>query len=132
VFENRVLRRIFGPKRDEVTGCWRKIHNEKLHNLYSYPGIIRMIKSRRVLGRACSTHEKKMTANRILMGTPEGKRQIGRSRRRWVDNIKTNFRDTGWGGMDWIDLTQDRDQWKAFVSKVMNFRVALKCWEILE
>jgi hypothetical protein len=78
VFENRVLRRIFDPKRDEVAGGWRKLHDEELHNLYSSPSIIR--------------------------------RPLGRPRRRWVDNIKMNLREIGWDGMDWIDLSQDRDQ----------------------
>jgi hypothetical protein len=85
VFENRVLRTIFGPKRDEVTGGWRKLHNEELHNLYSSPSIIRVIKSKRILG-------KKRNAYRILVRKPEGKRPLGRPRRRWVDNIKMDLR----------------------------------------
>jgi hypothetical protein len=114
-----VLRRIFGPKRDEVTGGWRKLHNEELHNLYSSPSIIRMIESRRMrwAGYAARMGEKK-NAYRILVGKPEGKRPLGRSRRRWVD-----LRETGWDGMNWIDLAQDRDQWKALVNTVMNLRV---------
>jgi hypothetical protein len=85
----RVLRRIFGPKRDEVTGDWRKQHNEELHNLYSSPNIIRMIKSRRMIwvGYVARMGERR-NAYRILVGKPEGRRPLRRPRRRWVDNIK--------------------------------------------
>jgi transcription termination factor 2 len=105
VFENRVLRRIFGPKRDEVTGGWRKLHNEELHKLYSSPSIIRMIKSRRMrwAGHVARMGEKR-NAYRILVEKPEGKRPLGRPRRRWVDNIKMDLREIGWDGMDWIYL----------------------------
>jgi hypothetical protein len=91
VFENRVLRRIFGPKRDVVTGDWRKLHKEELHNLYSSPN--RMIKSRRMrwAGHVARMGEKR-NAYRILVGKPEGKRQLGRPKRRWVDNIKIDLR----------------------------------------
>jgi hypothetical protein len=124
VFENRVLRRIFGPKRDEVTADWRKLHNEELHNLYSSPNIIRVIKSRRMrwAGHVARTGERR-NAFRILEGKPEGKRPLGRPRRRWVDNIKMDLRETEWDGMDWIYLAQDRDQWRAPVNTVMNLRV---------
>jgi hypothetical protein len=93
VCENRVLRRTFGPKRDEVTRDWRKLHNEGLHNLYSSPNIIRMIKSRRMTwaGHVARMREKR-NAYRILVGKPEGKRPLGRPRRRWVDNIKRDLR----------------------------------------
>jgi hypothetical protein len=123
VFENRVLRRIFGPKRDDVIGGWRKLHNEKLHNLYCSPSIIRIIKSRRMrwAGHVARMGEK--NACRILVGKPEGKRPLERPRRRWEDNIRMDLREIGWRGMDWIDLAQDRDQWRAFVSTVMNLRV---------
>jgi hypothetical protein len=86
VFENRVLRRIYGPKRDEVTGYWRKLHNEELHNLYSSPNIIRMIESRRMrwAGRVARMGETR-NAYRILVGKPEEKRPLGRPRCRWVD-----------------------------------------------
>jgi hypothetical protein len=89
VFENRVLRRIFGAKRDEVMGGWRKLHNEELHNLYTSPSIIRIMKSRRMMwaGHVARMGEKRYTC-RLLVGNPEGKRQLGRPRRRWVDNIK--------------------------------------------
>jgi hypothetical protein len=88
VFENRVLR-IFGPKRDGVTGEWRKLHNEELHNLYSSPSIIRIIKSRgmRWSGHVARMREKR-NVYRLLVGKPEGKRPLGRPRRRWIDNIK--------------------------------------------
>jgi hypothetical protein len=117
-----MLRRIFGPKRDEVTGEWRKLHNEQLHNLYSSPN--RMIKSRRMrlAGHVARTEDKR-NAYRILVGKPEGKRPQGRPRHRWVDNIKIDLREVGWDGMDWINLAQDRDQWRALVKMVMNLEV---------
>jgi hypothetical protein len=118
--QSRVLR-IFGPKRDEVTGGLRKLH-EELHNLYSSPSIIRMIKSRRM---RWSWHVARMgekrNAYRVSVGKPEGKRPLGRPRRMWVDNIKIDLREMGWGGMDWIDLAQDRAQWRALVNTVQNF-----------
>jgi hypothetical protein len=105
VFENRVLRRIFGLKRDEVTGDWRKLHNKELHKLYSSPNIIRMIKSRRMKwAEQVARMREKRNAYRILVGKPEGKRPLGRPRRRWMDNIKIDLREIGWDGMDWIDL----------------------------
>jgi hypothetical protein len=124
VFENRVLRRIFGPKRDEVRGEWRKLHNEELHNLYSSPNIIRMIKSRRMrwAGHVARMGEKR-NACRILVGKPEGRRPLGKPRRRCVDNIKIDLREIGWDGVDWVDLAQDREQWRALVNTVMNLRV---------
>jgi hypothetical protein len=99
VFEDRVLRRIFGPKTDDVTGRCRKLHNEELHNLYSSPNINRMIKSRRMRwsGHVAQMEEKR-NAYRTLVGMPEGKRPLGRPRRRWVDNIKMDLREIGWGG----------------------------------
>jgi hypothetical protein len=103
-----VLRRIFGPKRDEVTGEWRKLHNEELHNLYSSPNIIRMIKLK--MGE-------KRNAYRILVGKPEGRRPLGRPRRRWVDNIRMDLREIGWDGVYWVDLAQDRDQWRALMNR---------------
>jgi hypothetical protein len=105
------------------TGGRRKLHNEKLHNLYSSPVIIRMIKLRsmRWAGHVARMGEKRH-AYRVL-GNPEGKGPLGRPRHRWVDNIKMDLREIGWRGMDWIDLTQDRDQWRALVNAVMNLRV---------
>jgi hypothetical protein len=106
---NRVLRRIYGPKRDEVTGGWRKLYNEELHNLYSSPSIIRMIKSRRMRwGEHLAQMEEKRNAYRILVGKPEGKRPLRRPGRMWVDNIKLVLRETEWDGVGWIDLVQDR------------------------
>jgi hypothetical protein len=104
----------FGPKRDEVTTGWRKLHNEEPHNVYSCPSIIRVIKSRRMrwAGHVARMRAKR-TAYRILMRKLEGKRSLGRPRRRWVDNVKMDLREIEWDGMDWIDLTQDRDQWRA-------------------
>jgi hypothetical protein len=113
-----------GPKRDHVTGNWRKLHNEELHNLYSSPNIIRMIKSRRMrwAGHVARMGETR-TAYWILVGKPEGKRPLGRPRRRWVDNIKMGLTEIGWDGVDWMELAQDRDQWRALVNTVMNLRV---------
>jgi hypothetical protein len=122
VFENRVLRRIFVPKRDEVTEGWRKLHNEELCDLYSSPSIIRVIKSRRMRwARHVAQMGEKRNAYRLLVGKPEGKRPIGRLRRRWVDNIKMDLLEMGWDGVDWIGLAQDRDKWRTLVKAVMNF-----------
>jgi hypothetical protein len=123
VFQNRVLRRIFGPKRDEATGEWRRLHNEELNDLYSSQNIIRVMKSRRMrwAGHVARMGEKR-GAYRILVGRSEGRRPLGRPRRRWEDNIKTDLEDGGWG-MDWIELAQDRDRWRAVVNAVMNLRV---------
>jgi hypothetical protein len=94
----------------------------ELHNLYCSPSIIRIIKSRRMRwARHVAQIGEKRNANRILVGKPEGKRPVGRPRRRWEDNIRMYLREIG--GMDWIDLAQDRDQWRALVNAVMNFRV---------
>ncbi|PNF29515.1 hypothetical protein B7P43_G01933 [Cryptotermes secundus] len=95
---------------------WRKLHNEELYNVYSSPSIIRMIKSR--AGHVARMGETR-NAYRILVG----KRPQGRPRRRWVYNIRMDLRDIGWDGMDWIDLAQDRDQWRALANTVMNLRV---------
>jgi hypothetical protein len=124
VFGYRVLRNVFGLNRDEVTGDWRKVHNEELRNLYSSPNIIRMIKSRRMRWAGhLAQMGKKRNVYRILVGKPEGKRPLGRPRCRCVDNIKMNLRKIGWDGMDWIDLAEDGDQWRALVNTVMNLRV---------
>jgi hypothetical protein len=89
VFENRVLRKVFGPKRDEVTWEWRKLHNEELNDLYSSHNIVRVVKSRRMrwAGRVARMGEERVV-HRVLVGKPERKRPLGRPRRRWEDNIK--------------------------------------------
>jgi hypothetical protein len=101
VFENRVLRRIFGPKRDEVTGEWRKLHNEEFNDLYSSPNIIRVIKSRRTrwVGQVSRIGER-ICAHRVLVRKPEGKRPLGRRRSIWEDNIKMDLQEVGCGGMN--------------------------------
>jgi hypothetical protein len=124
VFENKVLRRIFGPKKDEVAGGWRKLHNEELHGLYSSLGIVRVIKARRMrwAGNVAHMGEVKGAYN-ILVGRPEGRRPLGRPRHRWEDNIKMDLKETGFEDMDWIHLARDRDTWWALVNTVMNLRV---------
>ena len=125
MFENKVLRRIFGPRRDEVMGKWRKLHNEELNNLYSSPNIVRVIKSRRMrwAGHVARMDEER-GVYRVLVGKPEGRRRpLGRLRRRWVDNIRMDLQEVGCGYMDWIGLAQDRDRWRTLVSAVMNLRV---------
>jgi hypothetical protein len=120
---NRVFRRIFGLKRDVVMGGWRKLHNEELLNWYSSP--VRMIKSRRMRwARHVTRMGEKRNEYRILVGKPEEKRPLGRPRcTTWVDNIKMDLREIEWDGKDWIDLTQDRGQWRALVNMVMNLQV---------
>jgi hypothetical protein len=96
VLENRVLRRVFGPKSDEVTGEWRKLHNEELSDLYSLPNIVRVVKSRRMKwARHVARMGEGRGVHRILVGKPEGKRPLGRSRRRRVDNIKMDLQEVG-------------------------------------
>jgi hypothetical protein len=111
VFENRVLRRIFGPKRDEVTGEWRKLQYEELHDLYFSPSIIRIIQVEEdEMGGPCSTNGREEETYRLLMGKPEKKRPLGRPRRRWVDNIRMDRGEVGWGDVDWIGLAKDRNR----------------------
>jgi hypothetical protein len=124
VFESRVLRRIFGPKRDEVTGEWRKLHNEELHILYSSPDIIRQIKSSRMrwAGHVARMGEEGNVYS-VLLGKREGKRPFGRPRRRWEDGIRMDLREFGLWSVDWIQLAQDRDRSRALVNTVMILRV---------
>ena len=123
MFENRVLRRVFGSKRDEVKGEWKKLHNEELRDLYSLPNIVRVVKSRRMrwAGHVARIGEGR-GVHRVLVGKPEGKRPLGRPRHRWEDNIKTDLWEVGGVG-DWMELAQDRDRWRALVNMVMNLRV---------
>ena len=119
-----VLRRIFGPRRDEVTGEWRRLHNEEINDLYSSPNIVRVIKSRRIrwAGHVARMGDERGVC-RVLVGKLEGKRPLGRPRRRWVDNIRMDLQEVGCGHMDWIGLAQDRDRWRTLVSAVMNLGV---------
>jgi hypothetical protein len=116
-----VLRWIFGPKRDEVTGEWRRLRNEELNNLYSSPNIVRVIKSKimRWAWHVACMGERR-GAYGILAGRPEGRRPLGRPRRRWEDNM--DLQEVG-RGMDWIELAQEWGRWRAVVSAVMNLRV---------
>jgi hypothetical protein len=124
VFENGVLRRIFRPKRDGVTGGWRKLYNEELQNLYSSPSIIRIIKARRMrwAGHVARMEEKR-NVYRLLVGKPEGKRPLGRQRCRWIDNIKMDLLEIGVNVVDGIGLAQVRHRWRALVNSVMKLRV---------
>jgi hypothetical protein len=122
VFENRVLRRIFGPKREE-DGSWRKLNNDELHNLYS-SNIVRVIKSRRMRWEG---HVARMGEGRgvyrTFIGRLGAKRPLGRPRLRWEDNIKTDLREIGIDEANWIQLAQNRFQLRAFVNAVMSHRV---------
>jgi hypothetical protein len=115
---------MFGPKRDEVRIEWRKLHNEELHNVYSSPSIIRIIKSRRMrwTGHAARMGEKR-NVYMLLVGKPMGRRPLGMPRRRWIDNIKVDLLEIGLSVVDWIGLAQDRCRWRALVNSVINLRV---------
>jgi hypothetical protein len=119
-----VLRRIFGPKRDEVTREWRKLHHEELNDLYSSPNVVRLIKSRRMrwAGHVACTGEKR-GVYRVLMRKTEGKRPLGGTRCRWEDNVKMDLQEVRCGVMDWVELAQDRNRWRAVVNALMNLRV---------
>jgi hypothetical protein len=124
VFENRVLRRVFGPRRDEVTGEWGKLHNEELSDLYSLPNIVRVVKSRRMRWAGHVVHMGEgRGVHRVLVGKPDRKRPLGRPRRRCEDNIKMDLQEVRGGCGDWMELAQDRERWWAIVSTTMNFRV---------
>ncbi|KAJ4439912.1 hypothetical protein ANN_08042 [Periplaneta americana] len=124
IFENKVLRKIYGTKRDDVTGEWRKLHNAELHALHSSPDIIRNIKLRRL---KWAVHVARMgesrNAYRVLVGRPEGTRPLGRPGRRWEHNIKMDLRKVGYDDREWINLAQDRDRWRAYVRAAMNLQV---------
>jgi hypothetical protein len=124
VFDNSVLRRVFGPKRDEVTREWRKLHNEELNDLYPLPNIVRVAKSIRMrwVGHVARIGEGR-GVHRVLVGKPEGKRPFGRPRHRWEEDIKMNLQEVGGGCGDWMERAQDRGRWRALMSTVMNFRV---------
>jgi len=124
VFEVRVLRRVFGPRRGEVTGEWKRPRNEEFNDMYCSPNIFRVIIQRRMRWEG---HVARMGERRgvygVLVGKPEGKKPLGRPRRRWEDNIKMDLQEVGCGGMDWIELAQDRGRWPVLVNAVMNLRV---------
>ena len=114
-----ILTRVFGPKRDEVTGEWRKLHNEELSDLYSLPNILRVVKSRTMrwaghvarMGEGTGVH-------RVLVGNPEGKRPLGRPRHRWEDNIMMDLQEVEGSCGDWMESAQDTNMWRALVSTV--------------
>jgi hypothetical protein len=124
VFENRMLRKLFGPKRDEVTGEWRKLHNEELNDLYSLPNIVRVAKSRRMrwAGHVARMGEDRVV-HRVLVGKPEGKSPLGRPRGRREDKIKMDLQKVAGSHKKWMELAQDRDRWRALVGTVRDFRV---------
>jgi hypothetical protein len=123
VSENNVLRRIFELRRDEVIWERRKLHNEKLNDLYCSSTIVQVTKSRRMRWVG---HVVRMGEGRgvymVLVGKPEGKRPLGRPKRRWED-MNVDFQEMGFGGMDWIELAQDRDMWRVLFNAAMNLRV---------
>jgi len=124
VFENRVLRRILGRKRDKVTGEWRKLHNEELNDLYSSPNIFLVIKSRYMkwLGHVARMGERR-GVYRVLVGKPEGRRPLGRPRHRWNVNIEMVHQEVEEGAIDWIDPVENKDTWQDFVNTVMKLLV---------
>ena len=121
--ENKVLRKIFGAKKDEITGEWRKLYNTELHALYSSPNIISDLKSRLRWTEHVARMDQSRNEYRVSVGKPEGKRPLGRPRRRWEHNIKMDLREVDCDPGEWIDLAEDRDQWRAYVRAVMNLRV---------
>jgi hypothetical protein len=112
-----MLRRIFGRKREEVVGGWRRLHNEELHNLYISPNIISVIKSKRMrCARYVAGMKEMRNVYKILVVKPEGKRPLGGLRRRWGDNIRMDLRGIWREDVDWTRVDQDRDQWWAVVN----------------
>ena len=132
VFENRMLRRMFGPKWEKVTGEWRKLHNE-INEMCSSPSIVQVIKSRRM---RWAGHVARMGVrrgiHRVLVGKLEGRRPLGRQRHRWEDNIKMDLQELGCGGMDWINLAEDKDRWQALVNAIMKPLGSIKCGGFLD
>ena len=119
-----MLRRIFGPRKEEIAGEWRRLHNEELNDLYTSPNIVRVIKWRRMRWAGHVAHMcEDRGVYRVLVGKPEGRRPLGRPRRRWVDNNRMDLQEVGCGYMNCIGLAQDRDRWRTLVSAVMNLRV---------
>jgi hypothetical protein len=118
------LRKGCGSKRDKVTWEWGKLHNEKLNDLYSSPNIVRVIKTRRMKWKGHVARMGERRGNyRVLMVKPEGKRPLGTPRHRWEDNINMDLQEVGCGGVDWIELAEDRDRWWVLVNAVMNLQV---------
>jgi hypothetical protein len=116
-----------------VTGEWRKLHNKELHDLYSLPNIIRIIKGRTIrwAGHIARLGEKR-DAYRLFVGKPEGRRTLRRPRRRWLDNIRVDLVEVRWGDVDWTGLAQDRDRWRALVNSGIELSGSIKCWESME
>jgi hypothetical protein len=122
--ENRLLRRIHEPTRDEVRGDWKKLHNDEFNDLYSTPNIIRLIKLRRKRWeRHVASKGERRGVYRVLVGTAEGKRPLGRPRRKWENDIKMDLQEVECERVDYIYLAQNRERWRALVNAVMNLRV---------
>jgi hypothetical protein len=124
VLENKVLSGIFGPKREEVAGDWRRLDNEELHNVYASPNIIRVVRTRRMRGAvhvACIGEMR--NAYKIVVRKPEGKRQHGRPSHSWEGDISMDLRKIGWKGVYCSYLVQKWELWWALVNKAMNLRV---------
>jgi hypothetical protein len=117
------LRKIFGTEKEEVAGGWRRMHNEELHNLYASPNIMWVMKSSRMGWAGHVARMGEMKAHNILVGNPEGKRPLGRSKRIWENRIRMDIRKIGWEVVDWLHLAQDGEEWRSFVNTVMNLRV---------